>query len=397
MKHRNVDRLWDIWQALNPNSYVIDKVASKQEANFFLAANTPITANTDLKPFYDSSATRFWNSAGVKYTTPFGYAYPETQRWLYNSDGAYQTDIRVQVTKQYGANVIDNFFANIALENAKVSVPMHAADLKKGAIRKISAKETIQHPIVAAQQILAQNLPLNASVKAEWNGGPGPAANGKPAVLKAEPTQDHNATVTAQAPPTPHTKSEPSSTTVPLNIPVHFAHLVKNRTYTEWITNLRTIKHALNQTFRVYVFLGDFISEPTTWATEHNDVGRFTVFGRDAATSCSKCQQDRSDDLIVTGTVPLTSALLQDIVEGRLASLEPSDVEPYLERHLHWRVTMFDGSEVRREDVPGLKVGVVSTQVRIGEDGVPVYSGVYEQYPGVTDGRPAGLRAGDAI
>lgn len=77
IESRNVDRLWDIWQALNPNAYIIDKVASRNEANFFLAANDKLTGSTDLKPFYDSSATNFWDSDGVKYPTPFGYAYPE--------------------------------------------------------------------------------------------------------------------------------------------------------------------------------------------------------------------------------------------------------------------------------------------------------------------------------
>lgn len=74
---RNVDRLWDIWQALNPDAYIIDKVASANEANFFLAPNERLTGDTDLKPFYDASATNFWTSNGVKFATSFGYAYPE--------------------------------------------------------------------------------------------------------------------------------------------------------------------------------------------------------------------------------------------------------------------------------------------------------------------------------
>jgi tyrosinase len=178
-------------------------------------------------------------------------------------------------------------------------------------------------------------------------------------------------------------------------VPATFSHLVSNNKYTEWITNLRAIKHGLNQTFRIIVFLGDFNSDPETWPFEYNAVGRVTVLGRSPNSQCSKCETDRSADLVVTGTVPLTSALLQDIVAGRLASLNPADVEPYLQKNLHWRVTQFDGTEVPRDQVPGLKVSVCSTEVTIAEDSTPVYSGHYTVHPSITDGRPAGLGEGE--
>ncbi|KAF2466428.1 Di-copper centre-containing protein [Lindgomyces ingoldianus] len=318
MHHTNVDRLWAIWQALHPNAYVIDKVSQAAEANFTISAGARISGTTDLKPWYDSSATKFWNSNGVKYTTPFGHAYPETQRWLYPNDQAYQAAVTNEVVRQYGANRITSFFTNLA---ASAAPPKEAS----------TAAASKQTPVATAS-----------------------VAN-------------------------------------------KFAHLVPNRMYTEWITNLRTLKHGLNQTFRVFVFLGDFNPDPKTWPTEFNVVGRFTVLGRGDDTPCEKCQQDQESELVITGTVPLTSALLQDIVAGQLASLEPADVEGYLERNLHWRVTLFDGSEKPREEVPGLKVSVVSTKVRIGDDGIPVYSGVYDTHPGITDGRPAGLTPGDRV
>lgn len=404
----NVDRLWDIWQALNPNAYIIDKIASQQEANFFIEANTHITANTDLKPFYDSSNTNFWDSARVKYGTPFGYAYPETQPWLYSDNGAYQTAVRNQVTAEYGANVINEFFANIAPAAAKPAEPSPLTTAPKHAVNKGTIKHALQHPIEAAKEVWTHAPSQDHNVDATANGKQLPAANGTTNATTQEldhqaihnstntpTTQDSSSSVPVTSAP-PKDATSPA-TQVPITIPSQFEHLVKDRTYTEWVTNLRTIKHALNQTFRVYVFLGDFNPDPTTWPTEHNVVGRFTVLGRGDNTQCSKCQQDRVNGLVVTGTVPLTSALLQDIVAGQLHSLEPAEVAAYLEKNLHWRITVFDGSEVPRDQVPGLKVSVVSTKVRIGDDGVPVYSGVYEQYPRITDGRPAGLAAGEAV
>ena len=39
----------------------------------------------------------------------------------------------------------------------------------------------------------------------------------------------------------------------------------------------------------------------------------------------------------------------------------------------------------------------VSTEVRIGDDGVPVYDGAYALHADITDGRPAGLNGGDQV
>jgi len=100
---------------------------------------------------------------------------------------------------------------------------------------------------------------------------------------------------------------------------------------------------------------------------------------------------------MVSGTVPLTSALLQDIVGGELASLEPAAVVPHLRENLKWKVKLFTGEERAPEDVPELRVSVASTVVTIGADGLPIYSGQYTVHPEATDGKPAGLRPGEHI
>ena len=175
------------------------------------------------------------------------------------------------------------------------------------------------------------------------------------------------------------------------------AHIVTDGKYTEWITNLRATKHGLNQSFRVFVFLGDFNPDPATWPFERSMVGRFAVLARDAATPCANCQANMADDLAVTGTVPLTTALLQDVVDGKVASLGAADVEPYLLRNLHWRVVLFDSTEQPRELVPGLKVSVCSTTVTVGEDDMPQFSDEYTLHPAVTNGRPGGHGVGDPV
>ncbi|KAK4116618.1 Monophenol monooxygenase [Canariomyces notabilis] len=292
------------------------------------------TANTPLTPFWDASGTKFWTSAQIRDTTTFGYAYPETQQWRYPDYPTYQAAIRRAVTALYGTNVFANFVANVESRREEHAFAMSS---------------------------------LVAALDGEKE------ANGAP----VEPEK---------------------ATTDP--IPASLKHLAPSNKYHDWIVNVRAQKHGLNQSFRVLVFLGPFNeSDPSTWDTEFNCVGRVSVLARSATeTQCAKCRVDAAEELMVSGTVPLTSALLQDITEGEVASLKPDDVVPHLRAKLAWKVALFDGEERDVLSVPGLKVSVASTEVTIGEeDGLPVYSGEYTVYPEITEGKPAGLAAGEHI
>ncbi len=126
-------------------------------------------------------------------------------------------------------------------------------------------------------------------------------------------------------------------------------------------------------------------------------MGRVSILGRAPETQCGKCRADTAEGLMVSGTVPLTSALLQDIVGGQIPSLEPEVVVPHLKENLKWKATLFNGDETPLESIPELKVSVASTKVRIGDDGLPIYSGQYTVHPDATEGKPAGLRHGEHI
>jgi tyrosinase len=178
-------------------------------------------------------------------------------------------------------------------------------------------------------------------------------------------------------------------------IPASLAHLAPGGKYTEWIVNVRAQKHGIGQSFRVLVFLGDINPDPKSWDLEYNCVGRVSVLGRSPETQCGKCKTDNANGLIVSGTVPLTSALLQDIVGGRVHSLNAADVVPYLRDNLKWKVTLFTGEERNVTEVPDLKVSVASTEVTIGPDGLPHYSGHYVLHPDITHGKAAGLEPGE--
>lgn len=117
--------------------------------------------------------------------------------------------------------------------------------------------------------------------------------------------------------------------------------LVTNGKYLEWITNLKAQKHGLGGVFYVHVFLGEFERDnPSSWRSAPNSVGKFTVLGDTPDTGCGKCKTDRDSQLQITGQVPLTLALVERFLAHELDNLTPEKVVPYLQKNLHWRVTL---------------------------------------------------------
>jgi len=117
----------------------------------------------------------------------------------------------------------------------------------------------------------------------------------------------------------------------------------KAGSYTHYIANIRSPKHLFGQTYRVHIFLGPFDTDTATWHTQDALVGTFVSLGRSQSQEtggCGKCKTDAEENLMITGTVPLTAALLKEFKKGNLGSVEKQNVIPYLKENLHWRVTL---------------------------------------------------------
>jgi tyrosinase len=181
-----------------------------------------------------------------------------------------------------------------------------------------------------------------------------------------------------------------------------YLDLIRNGAVHEYFCNIRADKYAAGGTFNVHVFLGEFNSDATQRAYDDNLVGTFTIFANDPETTgCEKCQNEAEEGLIVTGSIPLTGALLDRIPElgiPELDSLEPEKVIPYLQKSLHWRCNRPDDTPVPREEIPSLKVGVASVPVEVPTPDhlLPTYGEWQPQYE-VTAGRKAGVAEGDNL
>lgn len=138
-------------------------------------------------------------------------------------------------------------------------------------------------------------------------------------------------------------------------------------------------RFALCGSYQIFVFLGPFnADEPDGWPTEPNLVGIDGVFSNNPEEgACSNCEIQAEAKLRVMDVIPLTHHLVKwlrskckcphDADDGiTLASLQRSDVAPFLKRNFHWRVTDMH-LHVVKGDVDFVKVAAVDRLVKLPE------------------------------
>ncbi|KAF8858063.1 Di-copper centre-containing protein [Acephala macrosclerotiorum] len=79
LHHANVDRLYAIWQALNPTSFITP--TTEPFGTFALAQGTPEDETTPLEPFASSGNASYYTSDTSRMPSIFGYTYPEIPDW----------------------------------------------------------------------------------------------------------------------------------------------------------------------------------------------------------------------------------------------------------------------------------------------------------------------------
>jgi tyrosinase len=102
LHHVNIDRLFAMWQAINPQSYLVpttNAFGSYAEPRGFVDSG-----DSNLLPFHSDNGTRFWTSNGVRSTRTFGYTYQEVIDWN-TTQAALASNVRESINKLYSPAV----------------------------------------------------------------------------------------------------------------------------------------------------------------------------------------------------------------------------------------------------------------------------------------------------
>lgn len=134
--------------------------------------------------------------------------------------------------------------------------------------------------------------------------------------------------------------------------------VVHNDTYVEWLANVQVNVEALDGVFGVHFFIGATPADELDWNSAPNHVGSVSIFAMNRMTgSQSK----------ISGSVPLTTALMKLIAAGKLSCLSEEAVVPFLQHHLEIRVLGSNDTSIALERVDGLHVSITSAQVKLPE------------------------------
>jgi tyrosinase len=312
LHHCMVDRIFAIWQALYPNTWVVPQEAALP--SYTTSRGQIQDSATALTPFYASGDGTFWTSDTIRDHTLFGYTYAE----LVSSSAAgpnmtanTEAGIKRAINRLYGASSPASLF----VKESKSRVLEHSPRRR---MSKQWAKEQAK-----------------------------PAA--KPGSLSASESAQNGSSI------------EPPSGAI----------FVGDR-YREWIANIRVKKQALNGPFSIHFFLGNAPEDSRTWASASNHAGTMGVFASDGRGGMDMTH------LYVSGTVPLSTCLVNKVFSGELLSLEPRDVEPYLRQNLQKRIVGADGKVIDASTIEGLGIRIVSSLVRapLTEDELPSWGRV---------------------
>lgn len=102
LHHANVDRLFAMWQVLNPDSYIVPTLNAY--GTFYELPGFIDSGNTSLAPFHSGNGTKMFTNDDVRNLAPFNYAYPEIPDWTLHGTqlAAY---VRTQINLKYNPPV----------------------------------------------------------------------------------------------------------------------------------------------------------------------------------------------------------------------------------------------------------------------------------------------------
>ncbi|KAI9660764.1 MAG: hypothetical protein M1831_003456 [Alyxoria varia] len=431
LHHCNVDRIFAIWQKLNPTSW-IGESSIGEYGSFALKAKTRVNGDTPLSPFSSNTNGQFWTVNGVRdHESSFHYTYPELM------DG--QPPIQQLVNDMYGSDKVPKKSPLNPLggpSSAAGSSP--TASAKGSEASGAESSRTTNAPeggasdaaAAASSKAAALSIRLGRSFTLDIP---------LPGINVPVPTPGAGSGSGSDAIPTPGSGSaRGSSGNASQPTPGDLGSLLTpTGKKFDYKANIVSEKHGLDSSYSIYVFL-DFgkvkglannsvgignkfspndnpvpFSSPKgaspnkdagpdsknskEWIKLPSYVGSKGIFANapNVASDHSKGHTGSMSSNLVAGSVPLTAALVGRVALGDLPDMQEHNVLPYLTKHLSWRVAKANGDHVENAKVPGLTVSAAHSKVIPAASGksMPHY-GSYHVTNSVTHGKAGGLQRG---
>ncbi|KXJ95839.1 hypothetical protein Micbo1qcDRAFT_192748 [Microdochium bolleyi] len=280
LHHVNFDRIFAMWQVLNPDSFVVPTRAVY--STHTSSAGAMQDADTDLTPFRRND-TSFWTSNMVRDHEVFGYTYQEVVNKSHNDTASW----------------INKLYTTYS--------PVSMRFLQQGSVTE---SDTAEHgvPIIEHHQSAEE---MEHSVI---------------------PSTIH-AGISRQA-------------------------IFLGDNFIDWSANIRADKDIYGTSYTVYLFLGKVPRDVLLWPIAKNLVGSLGVFGMSKMVSESRIGQQ------ISGTIPLTSAIVRSIYQGHVNSLHVADATRFLRTHLKFAAALANGTIIGEEGFRGLRISIVASTTR---------------------------------
>ncbi|KAF2731878.1 Di-copper centre-containing protein [Polyplosphaeria fusca] len=366
--HCQIDRWFAIWQGAHPTDPLNPTgkrwFATPGEAQSRNLDDTWTTATTPLLPFRhpDQTKTKYWNSNLSYKTSNFGYRYPD----LLSSDSPDPTAVqkRFKDTYQWARRLVNS--PNNKAAPPKEMEPLNLDDSKF--FRGIDDFTPLNKPKPVALQPTFSLMSLSEV----------PALKATSFSLAPEAQPEAFAAKVEALP----SVQAPISTAPEVSI-------TEEHVSREWYIDDVVQRLALNGSFSILYFLGDFDASlpPSSLGLAPTFVGNTHIFTAPIQ-ACDNCGHQDQQAHLVTNTTPMTAMLLDYEATGRLASLRPEHVKPFLVQNLKWRVVGPEGERidprVLAED-RDFKIAVSCKIAPLPGHETEESQVVYEMYPDITD------------
>lgn len=155
--------------------------------------------------------------------------------------------------------------------------------------------------------------------------------------------------------------------------------------------NIQTPRYGLDGAYSIYVFPGKPASEDaSTWIFDPSLIGTLGVPASPGMTGM---------DTIISGSIPLTTTLRELVSNAGydLDNLSPTDVVPYLQENMEWRVAAAGGRVVDPSTLNGFSLTVVSSSAPEAASGsLPDYAEFVPQLA-ATEGQAGGTNSTEEL